>query len=456
MTLCIRHWLLGLALAFAALAHSTPELGPLKNWRLRPAELRAGENALVLQPLLQGKSATWTTHLESGTWFSLRFSEDKPKPVLLTYSTSPAADAVLEVSHNSPDGKTGTWVALDTTRTGKFLNKIDITPQSRAWYRVRFLRSKPGALKVWNLGLYAPAPGGRNDYWLAVGASIQNQSMRQARFQPLVRKTFPDYDPILFNLAVSGWGTTELLRNLPAILGAHPYATYVLIHIGGNNMTWARPYDGGAATLRRELPEILTEVKRAGKIPILARLSYRQYRDPLPVPPEENGSWPYVQNIYDPLIREFCPAFFDWDKGQGLVDFYTWFKENPEELSSDGIHLNARGEMSWGRIWVEEAGGVVYGKQPVAGILGRRVYSRMGDRKTHLVMSGISGPASMRILDTRGRLVAQVMGRDTPKREKVLEWNFRNDKGRRAAVGVYEYEIRVDGRLLKGRLVLTP
>ncbi len=386
----------------------------------------------------------------------MRFPSGLADHLLLTYSTAPAADAVLEISHNSPDGISGTWVPLDTTRTGKFLNKIDITPQPSSWYRVRFLKTKTGELKVWNLGVYGPSSETRNDYWLALGASIQNQSMRHARFQPLARKTYPGYDPILFNLAVSGWGTGELLRNLPAILGSHPYATYVLIHIGGNNITWARPYDGGAATLQRELREILTEVKRAGKIPVLARLSYRQYRDPLPVPPEENGSWPYVRNIFDPLIREFCPAFFDWDRGQGLVDFYTWFKEHPEELSSDGIHLNAQGEMSWGRIWVEQAGRVVYGAQSAVSILGRRVYSRMGDKKTGLELKGIQGPAIMRIMDTRGRLIAEITGRRTPKNVMALDWNFRDGKGRRAAAGVYEYEIHAVGAVFKGRLVLTP
>lgn len=149
---------------------------------------------------------------------------------------------------------------------------------------------------------------------------------------------------------------------MPRILAAHPHARYVTIHIGGNNVSQKRPWPGGADAIRDDLVAILEMVRTAGKVPVLARLSFRAYQGDRPVPPEQNGSGPYVTALYDPLIRQYCPAFWDEKAGRGAVDAYTWFREHPDELSGDGIHVNAKGAESWNRLWAEGAGPVVYGE----------------------------------------------------------------------------------------------
>src|SRR5690606_19067921 len=273
-----------------------------ENWRAKPVRIEASGNPAALSNLLKGKTSTWRPGAaRDGQWFSMRFPDSLSTPVLLTYSASSQIEAVLEASFNTTDGRNGDWLGLDTSVSGPFLNKVDIPPPKGLWVRVRFKGNGAGTLKVWNLGLYAPRRGMRNDYWLALGASIQNQSMRQARFHPVIRRAHPRADPVLFNLAVRGWSSGDLLGNLPALLESHPHAGYALVHIGGNDVTFSRPFPGYAEELQANLETILDTLENAGIIPVLARLSYRRYPGEPAVPPDENGSGPYVTEIYDPL-----------------------------------------------------------------------------------------------------------------------------------------------------------
>lgn len=271
--------------------------------------------------------------------------------------------AVLERSTNSSTGNDGDWKQEAVVLPKAKLDKFVFDSPASTWWRVRwaFRRSvEPSAFKVTDIGLYRLDIPGRKDYWLTIGASIQAQSIRNSVFKAMVRERYPGYDPVMFNLAVGGWRSDHLLKALPGFLKAHPYASYVCIHIGGNNVSQKRPYPGGAEELKADLVAILEMIKASGKIPILSRLSYRAYKGDKPVPPEENGSGPYVTNIYDPLIKQYCQDFFDAESGKGIVDAYGWFKEHPEELSADGIHVNPKGAESWNRLWAEKAGSVIY------------------------------------------------------------------------------------------------
>ncbi len=353
----------------APVATGATDLAPTLNWRYLPGEIQASGNAYMLDSLRAGGSAEWKVADSDNPWFAFQ-ADSKPDKILITFKTGvKKAEAFLEMSRDSEDGRGGTWRLVDWRTTGPFLEKLECAPEKGAWYRVRFdfanVNEVPEGFQVSDIGLYEIEEGRQHDYWLVIGASIQWQSIRQDVFHTLVTQNYPGYDPIVFNLAVSGWKTDNLLKALPGFLEEHPDASYVCIHIGGNNVSANRPYPGGAETLQSELESILKTIADSGKIPILSRLSYRAYKSDPPVPPEDNGSGPYVQAIYDPLIKEYCPRFYDPVRERGVVDAYTWFKEHPEELSSDGIHVNDAGKRSWNRLWVDNAGSVVYrGEHP--------------------------------------------------------------------------------------------
>ncbi len=357
----------GLVLLVALLAASrggqaaADELRPVRDWRLVPLAVTSDPDSGLLEALQAQRDG----HIEARAK-AVRIAVRLPpveSGVLFTFDPSaPSWRYRAEVSEDSTDSADGTWVECaageHVRQRGYRLWKVELpaAPNER-WLRVAISADEP--LAVGSIGLYSLDPGGRNDYWVVLGASIQAQTIRNDVFKQMVAEQY-GYDPVIFNTAVGGWQTKDVREALPRILDEHPHARFAVIHIGGNNVSLNRPYPGGATEIREDLVAILQAIAAAGKVPILSRLSYRAYKwDPL-VPPEENGSGPYVTAIYDPLIREYCPLFFDEDAGRGVVDAYGWFRSHPQELADDGIHVNEAGETSWNRLWAEHAGKVVY------------------------------------------------------------------------------------------------
>jgi lysophospholipase L1-like esterase len=337
------------------------ELTPLWNWRLVPLAATSDPDSGLfeaLQAQRDGRIEAWAK--------AVRIAVQLPPAesgALFTFEpAAPSWRYRAEVSEDSTDGADGTWVQCaageHVRQRGYRLWKVELpaSPKQR-WLRIAI--SAEESLAVGSIGLYSLDPEGRNDYWVVLGASIQAQSIRNDVFKQMVAERY-GYDPVIFNTGVGGWQTKDVRDALPRILSEHPHARFVVIHIGGNNVSLNRPYPGGEREIRDDLVAILDGIVAAGRVPILSRLSYRAYKWDPPVPPEENGSGPYVTAIYDPLIQEYCPLFFDEEAGRGIVDAYGWFKSHPQELAGDGIHVNEAGEMSWNRLWAEQAGKIVY------------------------------------------------------------------------------------------------
>lgn len=337
-------------------------LAPQKDWRYIPEKIVASTSTLNAESLFSGKDIVWA--IDSGeSWLAIKLpATKKPSRILWTFGgfiRRTPEEVSLECSADSKTGADGTWLEIEKKTCQWPLEQVVISSKSVPfWYRLKLNTSR--SRKITDIGLYRLDSKLRKDYWLIIGASIQAQSIRNSVFKQMVQDRFPGYDPVVFNLAVSGWRSNQLRQALPEFLKDHPDASYVGIHIGGNNVTPYRPYPGGAKQLEDDLVAIIKMIKSSGKIPILSRLSYRAYKTDPAVPPEENGSGPYVTKIYDPLIQKYCPQFVDPTTGKGLVNGYDWFKEHQDELRSDGIHVTKQGEESWNRLWVEGAGPVIY------------------------------------------------------------------------------------------------
>jgi lysophospholipase L1-like esterase len=336
---------------------------PRKSWRVRALSASAG----LGEALCAGRDGALTVAAKREAAFAVHLPQMKT-PVLVTLEPNAwVTQITAKVSIDSTDGATGTWQTLVDVRHDRgcanSLAKVEVPSGAACWVRVtvRVEGDMPSeGLRISDIGVYEIDPAGANDYWLSVGASIQHQSLRSGVFKKLVREKF-GYDPVLFNRAVPGWRTQDLLKALPTFLKDHRHARYVTIHIGGNDISGNRPYPRGAEALRADLIAIAAMISDAGKTPLLSTISYRAYAGDFPVPPEENGSGPYVVNVFEPVIREHCPWMIDATTNRPCVDAYAWFKAHPDELSEDGIHVNARGEFSWNRLWVDGVGPKIYG-----------------------------------------------------------------------------------------------
>ena len=352
---------------------------PQGAWRVNAVAVEATVQANLLRPLLSGGAASWqpvvTGAAEPAPSFAFKVARpDSGGAVMLTYgglySNAGRVVTFERATETSPGvAPTSGWTVVSRSNPTHFLEKFDFTPTGSDWYRMSVApapgEALPATLFVTELGLYDLGGTQPKDYWLMLGASLEVQAFRNSQFKADVKTAFPGHDPVMFNLGVGGWTSQELVNNLPDILAAHPQATYVGIHIGGNDVNNERPFPGGASQLSANLQTILKMITHAGKVPILARLTYRAYQGQVPVPPEDNGSGPYVNELYDPLIYMYCPAFFDWDATVGYVNGYSFFQAHPELLMGvDGIHLTPAGATSWQRYWVQRAGPVVYKQAP--------------------------------------------------------------------------------------------
>ena len=345
---------------------SAASLAPARDWRMLPSAWAASSNAEQLGELNWKRSARWSPIGNEAPWLALRLATVRRGAAMLTWQIDAHPERYRAVVETSP-GQQGPWRHLKTLEPGRNLRQATVEQGDGPWVRLRLERAKPGDTAAWpelsEIALYELRDGRAHDYWLFVGASIQASAIRQDQFNQFVRARHPRQDPVAFNLAVGGWKTDTLLAALPGFLEEHPHARYVAIHIGGNNVSANRPWPGGADVMERELREIIRLVEASGKIPILARLSYRAYKpkgNAGAVPPEENGSLPYNINVHDPMIAELCPLFYDLQAGRGRVDPYNWLKSHPEQLTPDGVHLTPVGRRHWTRLWAEQAGAVVY------------------------------------------------------------------------------------------------
>jgi lysophospholipase L1-like esterase len=349
------HVLKGLGLLLLALACAcSSALTPRADWRLVPGDVQVDANQEnLLDSMIHGRDGSLSARGSAQLTLQLPPSS---RPAMLTFTRH----------RRRTRSPRSTWIArsrrgrrwIEVARGGIFRGGLErVIVPARDDPTTLEVRFEGRSLDVVDIGLYE-LHGQRDDIWLAVGASIQEAGFTHAVFKKAVAAEF-DYDPVVFNRAVSGWTAGKLRRRLPGILAEYPEARFVAIHIGGNDVSTQRPYPGGAQRLEKKLSDIVRLVQESGRVPIVARLSYRAYTKPPRVPPESNGSLPYVEAIYDPLIDAMTPDFSSfW--GCGVVDPYTWYRDHPEELSRDGIHPNREGRRSWARLWAHEAGAVVY------------------------------------------------------------------------------------------------
>lgn len=178
------------------------------------------------------------------------------------------------------------------------------------------------------------------DHWVFLGASITRGAVRDGKkLETLISDTF-DTKVKVSNEAVSGMTSRGLLLKLPGIIKKYPQAKYFPIHIGGNDVSSQRPYPRGSKNLSRNIKQILKLLQDANKIPILFRLTFRNYKNLRQNKNYNLGSKPYVENIYDPLIQDTAPEV----NGEKLiVDAYSFMFNNKSYLSRDGVHFTMKG-----------------------------------------------------------------------------------------------------------------
>lgn len=367
------------------------DLTPRKDWRLKALAIQANDQqAAIEEALTSGKDFFQKADFEEDGSFSLSIHlPPMPKPGMLVFSMHDAyrtmgvekMEATLTPSLQDSNGEPANITFFSTRQkdingfpssNSYRLHKVDIPAGPSRWLQLNIKIITQKRSYVTNLGLYELDPQGKNDYWLSIGASIQAGGIRYDSFKQAIQEKY-GFDPVMFNTSTGGWETSSWLRKgfLNKLLADHPYATFCAIHIGGNNVSKNRPFGSNPDQDKQfaaELEEIVQIIQNAGKVPVISRISFRDYKPSSkhdkPIvdggKQEENGSLPYNVEIVDPLIARMTPRFYDNDKNQGAVDAYTYFRENQNYLSKDGVHNNIEGQRAWNDFWAQSAGSIIY------------------------------------------------------------------------------------------------
>lgn len=356
---------------------------PVKNWRIAATAVQASQNVSSLA-LLTGSNpeaaVSWQFNLADAAdtaSFYIKVPAQSGGNAMLTFGgLQLRADRNVTISRAQETSPgvvpTGGWSVIYQQNTTAEMQRLVFAPTDDSWLQVSIKGSATDdytqPFTMTQLGLYTLAQAGAKDYWLMVGGGLEVTAFRNSTFKAAMRTAFPGSDPVLFNAAVGGATSTSIAANMQALLDAHPEATYVLVHMGGLDVDNRRPYPGGASTLKANLTNTIKAIQAAGKVPVVSRVTFRNYQTAPLVPPEENGAGPYVTAIYDPVIQSLTPAFYDFANKAGFIDGYGYFKANLSELSNDdGIHLTAQGSTNWLNMWVIRAGRVAYKAAPSNG-----------------------------------------------------------------------------------------
>lgn len=133
--------------------------------------------------------------------------------------------------------------------------------------------------------------------------------------------------------------------DLTASEGNNIYIT----HTGGNNVSTARPYPGGAGTFQSHYDLLMGDITATDAViplPLTKRLygiddpAYPAVTNAVvqgDAPSEANGSKPYNDATILPVIASYAP---DWQTpgGGAYVDPYAFVDADPQVLGFDGVH----------------------------------------------------------------------------------------------------------------------
>ncbi len=189
------------------------------------------------------------------------------------------------------------------------------------------------------------------DSWLFLGDSITAGGMNNCYgtgFATYVNQLDCRYFPIQENGGIGGIRSVDGRENIDRWLSVYS-GKYVSIAYGTND-AWGN--DGsGAEAYYENTKYMIDAVLAAGKIPVLPKIPYSTNAD-------VNGHLDDFNGMIDRLYKEY-----DGKLIQG-PDFETYFRENPDGLSGDGVHPSSEGYDAMRQIWAKTMYETVYKAAP--------------------------------------------------------------------------------------------
>ncbi|MEL6479062.1 MAG: fibronectin type III domain-containing protein, partial [Pseudomonadota bacterium] len=353
---------------------------PITDYRIR--RRLAGETAwTVISDGVSAATSTLMTGLADGTWqFSILAINAAGTGPISNIASASIASGAIPVNQTAPQLSgdpavsavlsytPGVWADADTIdaallRDGAPVagwNGTSYTVQASdagAAFRVRETATNSlGTAEALSQTLAIPAPFGPLEGVLdaqnviILGASIMVDAFENVPNESVHYAEAMGFTGTLQPRATGGHDSADTLTALNAAqaeFSGSAGQNFYIVHTGGNNVSANRPYPGGAAELETDLTTLFNDIEAGGDLGVLATLTKRYYSSAPAVvigdpSTDQNGSLPYVENVYSPLIETRLPAWFD--QGAPVVDLYGLTDRYPEIIRPDGVHPWPEGE----------------------------------------------------------------------------------------------------------------
>ncbi|MDO5559220.1 MAG: GDSL-type esterase/lipase family protein [Oscillospiraceae bacterium] len=248
-------------------------------------------------------------------------------------------DYTIEV--NSAAGgsypETGWEIAETIENNGYSSRQHVINMEGYNWIRVNVTKAAGNTINL-NFDIHDVSEG-ISDSWIFFGDSITAGGVNNAYgtgFATFINKLDPRYFPVQENGGIGGITSTDGKQNIDKWLSTSP-AKYVSIAYGTND-AWGNP--GNTQKYYDNTKYMIDAVLQSGKTPVLPKI-------PSSTNPDVGPNIGYYNAMIDKLYSEY---------GDKLVkgpDFESFFNDNPEYLSSDGVHPNSEGYEAMRSFWAE-------------------------------------------------------------------------------------------------------
>jgi acyl-CoA thioesterase I len=257
-------------------------------------------------------------------------------------------DYVVETSADSTTGADGTWEMVAAVTANVVRERAHTFAfAGKSWVRMKVTAgTKDSAgmnagVALDEIALYDVSQVGQGrpaDSWFFMGDSITAGAFKRqlgagTSFDAQVKAARPTFQPIMLNGGIGGELSAAGKQHIDDWLRFNPDFQHVAIMYGTND-SWGNkiPTPDFATNLNTIVDKVLAE----GRVPILARIPFAAY---------QHKTLPPWNEVIDSITA-----------AKGLPcgpDFYTWFRDHPEDLSPDGVHPSDAGYRSMNRLWAE-------------------------------------------------------------------------------------------------------
>lgn len=269
---------------------------------------------------------------------------------VLPYSSSNSMPTDYTIEVNSADGGTypeDGWEIAETVENNTYHSRQHVVDMSGYnWIRINItgVDGKADGTASINFDIHN-ASNGVDDSWIFYGDSITAGGMMNCYgtgFAELVNQIDSNYFPVQENGGIGGIFSTDGANNIDKWLKDFP-GKYVSIAYGTND-SWGN--QTGAEKYYENTAYMVEKVLESGKTPIVPKIPYST----------ETGVNTYLAD-YNAMVDKIYETYPEVIKGP---DFETFFKENPELLSGDGVHPATEGYTAMRQIWAETMYSLVY------------------------------------------------------------------------------------------------